>query len=211
MYSLILKTEDLKFDVNKRNIIYDSLYSENTIEYIRYFIDNLKNEDVKIFDFRVDKEFLDFKGKDSIRISLRLNRKSLISKIKDNLKKHPNEFLLLINPPLEILKEFNLGKRKFLIYVNQLPADDLLIDLKTPLLFIGRNFSNEEQSSFYNIKYYLYKNKIFSISEKIFIYLFIFLIVVLFLISFNQEMNNIPLIFFEYLKESFDKFLGIIK
>lgn len=216
MYKLFKKTDDVKFNISKKTILYDSLYSDNSLEYIRYLIDNLDSSEVIILQFTITDISFVLKNKKTIKISLKLNRHSITTKVLNYLNENKNKFVILLNPPLEILKDLKLKSRKYIIYVNQLPADDLLSELHNPFLFIGRNFSNNDQSAYHNTKYYLYKNKVLSFLEKSFIYIVLLSFVLVAYILFSRgdigmDFNSIKSIILENTEPFLNKFLGDIK
>ena len=153
MYTKI--SNKFKFNHRDNYYFYESVFSENAKTII---LDDILG-DYEVIEFVL--EINSPKLFDGTPIYLSLSRKEIIKK----LKMIKSKKVFFVNLPSDFFKYVN--NKKFVIYSTEFPTDETLMLLKFPLLLTGRNFSNEKQSDFNNTTFYIFKNKVLSLLDKI--------------------------------------------
>jgi len=157
------------FNPKKNHFFYESVFSKTGIKHVKSIIP----KDYKIIEFLIDQNSLPVFECEKIYLDHSLS--DIIYILKNLNKKDSYAF---INIPIELHKYINV--KRFFIYSSNFPSEGYLNDLGLPILIIGRNFTNEEQSNPLNEKFQAYKyNPITKINI---IELFFSIIVILFFI-----------------------------
>ena len=124
------------YNPNKNHFFYESVLSTTGIDHVKSIIP----EEYKIIEFLND---LDSKPIfDCEKIYLNHSLSDIIYILK---KLNKNDKYAFINIPIELHKYINV--KRFFIYSSNFPSQGYLNDLGLPILIIGRNFTNEEQSN----------------------------------------------------------------